>query len=135
MRKVTLIGWSLILGIISFPSFATWQLADSYHGTRILQNWLPERLKTSDIPLQYASTNCTISFKKGWLKANIEHEANVHHWIVRWNAPENYHLLLDTKLDGPDFPSVMNQLLSHYPLKAKYNRSAQIMTVIPLKTK
>lgn len=134
MKKVIFAGLYLFFCFFPVLSLATWQIADPYHGTRIDQKWLPERITVSDIPNQYAGRKLTVSFKKGLLKKVIENAAYENHWLIQWNAPENYPLLLDTTLVGSSFPSVINKLLIHYPLKANYNRAAKIMTISPAKS-
>lgn len=134
MKKIIGYGCGLILGCLPLTSFATWQIADPYHGTKMHKSILPDRITTSDLPKEYTDKKCSASLEKGLLKDNIERTAHEYHWSVRWNAREDYSLLLETKLTGPSFPSVMDRLLSHYPLKAKYNRYSKVMTVSPAST-
>ena len=129
MKKIFLLVLILTFGFCFSSTFATWQIADPYHGTKSQSVWFPERLTQSDLPNRYVDNKTQVFLKPGLLKDNIEEAAKKHHWLIQWDASDNYPLLVDTKLTGPDFPSVMNQLLSHYPLKARYDKKTQVMVV------
>lgn len=119
---------ALLLPIISF---ATWQIADPYRGTKLERYVTPEFGKTDYPGHYYSNPNYTIHIKKGILMHEVKRIAGEYNWTVKWKAPQEYPVLLETDLAGPSFSEVMNMLLSHYALKAKYDYSHCIMTVYP----
>jgi len=112
-------------------SFAVWQVADPYRGTQLERYVSPQLGKTNYPDHYYTNPNYTIHVQKGWLMKEVTRIAKEYNWTVKWHAPQNYPVLLESELSGPSFSEVMSVLLSHYDLKARYDRQHCIMTVYP----
>lgn len=130
MRKLV---YLLLAGLVICPcfSYAIWQVNDPSHGTK--PGWyLSPFLRQTDMPQQYVQKSAyTIHLKKEWLKSEVTDISRKYGWRLYWKAPQNYPILLKTDIVGDDFETVMNELLSHYPLKAAYNKHYRIITVLP----
>jgi len=120
----------IVVGLILMPmtSSAIWQVADPLHGTKSYLN--ASQLKCVDHPCKYANgSKFLFKLRKGSLQDNVYRLANKYNWRVTWRAPNNYHVMLNTKIVGVTFPVAMNRLLSHYPLRATYNVKHKSMVV------
>lgn len=113
-------------------AYATWQVADPFHGSKLNEELQPAAtIHQSDIPVVYqSSSRYSFMTQKTWLNTNLINMAREYGWTVNWKANRNYHVLLQTQLSGRDFPDMANQLLSHYPVKAFFNRRTRAMTVV-----
>lgn len=70
-------------------------------------------------PAQY-SGKVVASIQKGHLYNNVNRISAANDWHLQWNIKQKYPVLINTTIAGGDFKQVMNQLLSHYPVKATY---------------
>lgn len=120
----------IVAGLILVPmvTLAVWQVADSLHGTKSYSG--VAHIKCGDHPCRYANrSKFSFKLRKGLLKDNVYRLANKYNWRVAWQVPNNYRVLLNTEIVGATFPVVMNQLLSHYPLRATYNAKHKSMMI------
>lgn len=123
----------LVVSFLVLPvmAYATWQVADPFHGTELNQELQPAKnIHKSDIPGQY-QTLARYSFylHKGWLKNNVVNMAKQVGWTVNWKAYRNYRVEVKTQIAGENFPDVLTQLLSHYPLNASFNKTMREVTI------
>lgn len=121
----------VILILIPLVSYAFWQIADPVHGAR----YDCDRSTTSGFlnnayPRRYLNGSAfSFELRRGTLKGNVLRLAKKYNWQVRWFAPNKYCVALATRIVGPTFPILMNQLLSHYPIRATYDVKYQRMKV------
>mgnify|MGYP001588852821 FL=1 len=130
MRKLFSV---FLISFLALPvmAYATWQVADSFHGTVLNPDLQPAAtIQTSDTPDQYQVVS-PYSFKlqKGWLKHNVINMADKIGWTVNWQASRNYRVVTNTTIAGKNFPDVLSQLLSHYPLKASFNNPMKTVII------
>lgn len=127
MRKLIFIFFVIVPAI----SLATFSIEDPFHGTRLNEQLEPvSTVDSSDIPKIYQSRNKFIfQTKKGWLASNLKRFSKKEGWQIKWRAKRNYQLLLSTEIAGETFPNAVNELLSHYPLRASFNQREKIMTI------
>ena len=134
MRKILSI---FIITLIFLPvaAYATWQVADPFHGAKLHPDLQPAAtINASDVPVAYqGSSQYLFTTQKAWLTTNLTNMARKYGWRVKWKANRNYHVLLATTLTGQTFPDMAKDLLSHYSLKAYFNRRTRAMTVVDTK--
>lgn len=114
MRK-----YRFLLLLICLPTvgFATWQLGGEPIRT---PGALPNKI-VPGIPGQYQTDpQYNLVTHKGLLYDTVKQYCSTHGWKLTWMAKRDYPLNFNTTLTGPNFPEVLNQLLSHYPLQAYY---------------
>ncbi|MEE9571610.1 MAG: hypothetical protein V3W20_01025 [Candidatus Neomarinimicrobiota bacterium] len=123
------LGVIVVLMLIPLVASATWQIADPLHG--IKSGYLySSRLSRTDHPQRYANGKLVLfKLRKGLLKDNILRFAKKYNWRVTWRVANNYYVMLNTKMVGPKFRVVMDQLLAHYSLYASYNTYSKRMVV------
>ena len=120
----------MILGLlVVMPAYATWQVANPFQGTPDHQYIRPEIGNTSYPEGYVAHPLYSISVERGTLKENVERLVHKYDWKVKWQFKKAYPVLINTEMSGPSFISVMDQLLSHYSLKATYNDTDRVVTV------
>lgn len=124
MRRIFLVG-CMVFGMAPIMSYATWQVADASHGTNLSQ---PSDLSSRDYP-KALQDQVSIQVQKGSLRDNVERAAQENNWEVIWHADDQYSVLTESTFSGPDFSTVMGQLLSHYHLKASFDDNNCVMTV------
>ena len=121
------LGMIVLLILIPLIASATWQIADPLHGVKSRYLYSSPR---TDHPQKYANgTLILFKLRKGLLKNNILRFAKKYNWRVTWRTANNYYVMLNTKMVGPKFRMVMDQLLAHYPLYASYNTYNRRMVV------
>lgn len=131
MRKTVMV---LLVSCLMLPllAYATWQVADPFHGTRLNRELQPAATEEqSDIPVKYQTeSEFTFYTKKGWLKDNLISMAKSKGWQVKWKAFQNYHVLTESEISGESFQDAVQKLLNHYPIKGYYNNQLRVMTVV-----
>jgi len=129
MRKYILCGVAIFL----FPlvACAIWQVSDPTHGIHTKHLMSNQLNVKRDIPEQWAKNNCCdVDIYKGTVRSNVERAATQYGWYVLWRAPDTDHVLVNTRIAGPNFPATMNKLLGHYPkLRTRYNMQLKTMEV------
>lgn len=122
MQKFIVI-FILSLGLFSATStFATWQVAGA-------------KTPKTQHPSKYANQSYFLKTQKGNLVDNIRAFAEQYGWKIDWQAPENYVVLMESTLSGSSFEGALQQLLDHYPLKARYDHNARTIAILPIKNK
>lgn len=131
MRKILSVFITTLI-LLPVAAYATWQVADPFHGSKLNRELQPAAtIHQSDVPKVYrGKRHFSFMTKKTWLKTNLTIMAKEHGWTVNWKAYRNYQVLLKTRLVGSSFPDTANELLSHYPVKAYYNRRMRTMRVV-----
>ncbi|MAZ77279.1 MAG: hypothetical protein CMF39_01200 [Legionellaceae bacterium] len=120
-----------LLAMFLLPAFAdaTYQIADSSRGVLAAKG-----KHYTGYPNRYAD-RVTFQLFKGSLKDNVQRVAQQHGWQVDWQIRQRYPVLIETQIAGPDFVTVMNDLLRHYPVSVTYEfhfkHGAHRMTVSP----
>lgn len=130
MKRVFLMS-CVLLSLMPFAAYATWQVADASHGTNLSQ---PSDLSSKDYP-KALQDQASIQLQKGSLRDNVERAAAENNWEVIWHADDQYRVLTKSTFSGPDFSTVMDQLLSHYHLRASFDDNNCVMTVSAIQKK
>jgi len=130
MRKL-LLGSLILFFFTVSTSFAYWQIANPFHGTQQARFVRAPGSQTDHPGIYTNGSRYLIQLNKGLLKPTVFKNAEKYGWQVKWNAPNNYYVLLKTKIVGSSFSFVMGQLISHYPLRATFNSKIKTMTVFP----
>ena len=72
----------------------------------------------------------------GSLKTNILRLAKQYGWAqVVWNVRDDYRWVGDTRIAAHGLPSVLRQLLQHYPLQAVFYSGNHVLVINPLTAK
>jgi hypothetical protein len=122
---------TVLLLTVLLPTFAaaTYQIADPARGVPSAKgkHYLGYPARWSDA--------VRVQLFKGSLKGNVQRIAAQHGWQVNWQVKQKFAVLIETQLAGPDFVTVMNDLLSHYPVSTSYTfhpkHGANTLTVGP----
>jgi hypothetical protein len=129
-----------------FPTlaFAAWQVAQPQSavpnspffqaGTQQNTSFVPA-YSGNTFPNQFANLGKPAAVYamsvSGSLKENLERIMDRYHWKVVWKAPYDYNF--DGRVTGSSLPSVIQKLLSPFPLQAVLYMSNRTMTVVPRK--
>lgn|GEM_PF-1654993 len=126
------IGLLLICLCISLPTFAYFQIAGSPKRSpgkqaNYIVNDIPGNLRVNPRYTFYPA--------KGLLYTNLKNYAKKHGWKLRWTTKRDYRIVNNYKIAGPNFQSVVKNLLSNYiAVRVSFNTRRRIVYV-GLKTK
>lgn len=126
MRYRKIFGFALSL--LPAISLASWQIA----GAPVRTPGTQPIKRVVDTPKEYqANPRYTLHVTKGSLYKLVKQYTTSHGWQLVWTAKRNYPVNYANTIAGPSLQAVLNQLLSHYPLRVSYNKWDQVVYVRP----